>query len=232
MRALTLLLTLFLLEGCLATQRVQHETAQNARLAAERCSATLARVDSLITAEDKTRRVIQQELKARQTPVSNDSRDQSCPDLRKSLNNKTVVGAVEWATLDFGDHQRVARARMDTGASISSVSAHDIAEFERNGKRWARFTLPGGRQVSAVLERYADIRQAAAETDKRRVVRLGIKLGEISQVAEFTLKDRRHLNYEILVGRNLLRDLMVVDVARRYVLGRKPKLSATETPTR
>ena len=260
MRAFCMLLAVLLLEGCVATQSLQLETTEVARQAVQQCSETLTRMDALIAAQDgiiqaveretkalereaqaieletkaieRETNAIEREIKARQALTSSARVDQSCPQLRKSLSNKTVVGAVEWALIDFGSYQNVSQARMDTGASTSSISARNIAEFERNGKRWVRFTLADDQVVSLLLERYAEVRQASSEKDKRWVVKLGIKLGTISQVAEFTLKDRSHLSYDVLVGRNLLRDLMVVDVARRYVLGKKPKRPAKQTPAK
>ena len=124
--------------------------------------------------------------------------------------------------IDLGNEQLVAKARMDTGAATSSLGAHEIEEFERNGKRWIRFKLADGRTISQRLERFVNIRQAASERSRRPVVKLGVKIGQIAYIGEFTLADRSHLKYEILIGRNVLRDLMVVDVARLYVQGRKP----------
>jgi len=222
MRALSLLLAILLLQGCIATQSLQRENIQLTELAIEQCEQLLPKIDGLISAQDKTTKLIKRESAARKAMVSPARADQSCPELRKSLNNKTVVGAVEWGWIDFGTLQRAAKVRMDTGASTSSISARNIAEFERNGKKWVRFTLENEREVSLLVERYANVRQASEDKDRRLVVKLGIRLGTISQVAEFTLKDRSHLSYEVLVGRNLLRDLMVVDVARRYILGKQP----------
>lgn len=222
MRALSLLLAILLLQGCIATKSLQRENIQLTELAIDRCEQLQPKIDDLISAQKKTAKLIKRESDARKAMVSTARADQSCPELRKSLSNKTVVGAVEWAWIDFGSYQRAAKVRMDTGASTSSISARNVAEFERNGKRWVRFTLEDDREVSLLVERFANVRQASADKDKRWVVKLGIRLGTISQVAEFTLKDRSHLSYEVLVGRNLLRDLMVVDVARRYVLGKQP----------
>ena len=38
----------------------------------------------------------------------------------------------------------------------------------------------------------------------------------VRQVAEFTLADRTNLTYEVLIGRNILRDVMLVDVGKEY----------------
>ena len=224
MRAFIMLLAILLLQGCIATESLQRDTLQSAQLAAQQCSETLTQVNDLITEQQKTTKAIEREAKKSRAALTRPvQREQACPDLRKSLRNKTVVGAVEWAVVDLGSKQLIAKARMDTGASTSSLNATNISEFERNGQRWVRFTLADGTEVSKVLIRYVNVRQASTNKDRRRVVKLGIKLGTISYVGEFTLADRRHLKYEVLIGRNVLRDLMVVDVARLYVLGKKPK---------
>jgi hypothetical protein len=46
---------------------------------------------------------------------------------------------------------------------------------------------------------------------------LGVTIGHISQTAEFTLSDRSHLDYQLLIGRNILQDVMVVDVSEKDI---------------
>ncbi|WP_261841436.1 ATP-dependent zinc protease family protein [Aliamphritea ceti] len=236
-RGFYILLSVFMLEGCIASQQLQQETNQLAAQAVEQCSAAQVLMteqfdaqNKIITGLQRETKALKQEAKDRRELIITASADQSCSQLRKSLSNKAVVGAVEWSTVDYGGYQSVSKARMDTGATTSSINARNISEFERNGERWVKFTLADDQEVSLKLVRYANIRQASSTKDKRWVVKLGIKLGNITQVAEFTLKDRSHLNYDVLVGRNLLKDLMVVDVARRYVLGKKPKLASVDKP--
>mgnify|MGYP001795346356 FL=1 len=57
------------------------------------------------------------------------------------------------------------------------------------------------------------IQASSVEPERRPVIRLGIQLGPVRQLAEFTLSNRSHLDYQMLVGRNILRDVMLVDVS-------------------
>ena len=115
-------------------------------------------------------------------------------------------------------------ARIDTGAAVSSISAQDITEFERNGKRWYRFTVEANDhkiQVEAPYVRTSTIRQVSKHTTTERiVVALNVKVGDYSTTSEFTLSDRTRLQYPLLIGRTLMQDIAVVDVARDHIQGR------------
>ena len=114
-------------------------------------------------------------------------------------------------------------ARIDTGAETASLDARDIEMFERDGDDWVRFGIvhPEGGEVVMLerrLERRARILQANTDVAERRaVVVLGIVIGNIRQKAEFTLSNRSHLDYQVLVGRNILSDVMLVDVSQANI---------------
>ena len=61
------------------------------------------------------------------------------------------------------------------------------------------------------------LQSTSEEAERRAVIELGIVLGEVRQMAEFTLSDRSHLDFQMLVGRNILKDLMVVDVGQSNI---------------
>jgi len=138
-----------------------------------------------------------------------------------TLNDKLVVGSVEKVHIYPSD--LVLDARIDTGAETSSIDARNIEEFERDGKAWVRFTLvdrktntPHTVELKAV--RTVKILQSSVDEghDKRVVVRLKVTLGDKTEVSEFTLTDREHMKYPVLIGRSALKDLIIVDVSGRY----------------
>jgi hypothetical protein len=138
-----------------------------------------------------------------------------------NIGNKLVVGRVEWLWIEAIN--RVYEARVDTGATTSSISAQEITPFEKDGKRWVRFKLApddsdDGFEIEAPLVRYVRIRQASSDQlDRRPVAALTVRLGKMTEVAEFTLTDRTQMTYPILLGRSFLRDVAVVDVAKNNV---------------
>ncbi|MDN6297341.1 MAG: RimK/LysX family protein [Halomonas sp.] len=141
------------------------------------------------------------------------------------LKTKTLVGRSEWVGLP--KLETYLQARIDSGAKTSSLSAGDITTFERDGDDWVRFKLAlkdddevvearRDEWIEAPIERRVRIIQASGE-ESRPVISLLMTLGPIRQNVEFTLNDRSHLDYPVLLGRRFLLDIALVDVAQRYV---------------
>ncbi len=67
------------------------------------------------------------------------------------------------------------------------------------------------------IARNAKIIQSNDEDSERRaVVELQFAIGDHHQQAEFTLSDREHLSHPVLIGRNILRDVMLIDVGKEF----------------
>ena len=72
--------------------------------------------------------------------------------------------------------------------------------------------------IEAPFVRYVKIKQASADgSDRRPVVRLTMQLGSLTEKAEFSLKDRSDMDFSLLLGREFIKDVAVVDVAREFV---------------
>ena len=133
--------------------------------------------------------------------------------------DRMVVGRVERVRVDPPGF--IMDARIDTGADSSSIHAERISEFERDGKDWVRFDIVT-EQLNVTLERpvrrHVRVFQQSDKAGTRRpVVDMRILIGNISDTFEFTLADRSHLEHNMILGRNFLTDLAVVDVGQKYV---------------
>jgi hypothetical protein len=152
-------------------------------------------------------------------PQSTPGRQQ--PTLESIGTDKLVVGRLEKVRLT--PPGRVFHARIDTGATTSSLDAREIQVFERDGKRWVRFQIQAPNEETLykvekpVVRRVRIIQASKDEADRRPVVELQFQIGRIKMLEEFTLEDRSHMDYQVLIGRNILRDLMVVDVAKEFL---------------
>ena len=144
----------------------------------------------------------------------------------KTSDGKLILGEQEWVYIK-GLNINV-KARIDTGATTSSVSATDIEKFERDGKDWIKFKLAhneqSSREYSLPVERWVKIKQSSNvnKLQERAVIVAWVQVGDVKVHTEFTLTDRTHLNFGMLMGRSFFRDIAVVDVSKKYV---QPKVA-------
>lgn len=160
----------------------------------------------------------------------------SCPSLDELQQpqprhlDKKVVGSRE--RVMFTDLGIVHEARIDTGATTSSMDARDVEIFERDVEQWVRFKIvdPNSDELLELERkrvRRVLITQANTEDPERRpVIEMRLTIGDITQVAEFTLSNRSHLEFPVLIGRNVLRDLMLVDVGQHHLAEPQPPESS------
>ena len=147
--------------------------------------------------------------------------DKACPPEVSSNGDMLLVGELEQVWLQ--NLQLALSARIDTGAETASLDARSIEIFERDGRRWVRFEIlhPESGEPLAMerrLKRMVSILQASTtEPERRPVIKLDLTIGHVSQTAEFSLSDRSHLDYQVLIGRNILQDVMVVDVSKKNI---------------
>lgn len=130
--------------------------------------------------------------------------------------DKQLVGEKERVLITAVDV--LLRARIDTGMTTSKLDARNIQMFERNGEEWVRFTIidratDATHELERKRTRYVPTTKVE-DTVRRPVVELRITMGKVSQSAEFILADRSDQVYPLLIGRNVLRDVMLVDVSR------------------
>jgi len=130
--------------------------------------------------------------------------------------DKQIVGLREQALI--AGLNIVMQARISTNVPNSVVDARNIQMFERNGEEWVRFTIynPDTKEPH-VLERkrlrFQTVQSANPTPDRRPVVEIRFTIGKLTQRGEFILADRSDSEFPILIGRNLLRDVMLVDVS-------------------
>lgn len=142
---------------------------------------------------------------------------------------KEILGWVEHVRV--GKSRLELTAKLDTGADTSSLDATRIRRFRgKDGNRWVEFRVEDstGRRVrfKKPLVRTAYIKEHKGPSQKRSVVLMEICLGEYLQEVEVTLVDRSDFAYPVLLGRNALEGLAVIDPA--LTLTREPRCPIEE----
>lgn len=139
------------------------------------------------------------------------------------------VGWREWVRLpDLGDMRL--KAKVDTGARTSALHAFDVEIFERDGQEYVSFNVnPRQHNTSKVVATEAKlidrryVRSSAGRRTYRPVIETTIEVQGQSWPIEITLVARDRLRFRMLLGREAIRNRVVVDPGRSY-LGGKPKL--------
>lgn len=116
------------------------------------------------------------------------------------------------------------RAKLDTGAKTSSLHAINIERFKRNDEQWVRFqTIDPDEKtplppIETPLIRDVKIKRHKEKAQLRPVVEMTFCLdGQVYQ-SEFSLIDRGRFNYQVLLGRRMLQQGIIVDPATTFSL--------------
>jgi hypothetical protein len=139
-----------------------------------------------------------------------------------SAAERLILGWVERVVIETADFEM--RAKLDSGALTSSIHATDIERFEKDGQEYVRFTLHAeqgdeGQVIEKPLSRNVRIKRHGVESQRRPVVKLAFCIGGESRKAEFSLVDREHFIYPVLLGRRVLSEVALVDSAETYLSG-------------
>ncbi len=115
------------------------------------------------------------------------------------------------------------KAKLDTGATTSSLNALNKARFERDGEQWIAFDIIDPEnadntvRVERPITRNVRIVRHDGGFQRRPVVSIGLCIGPHYRDAEMSLIDRTHLNYQALVGRNHMNGIILVDSAETFL---------------
>ena len=112
--------------------------------------------------------------------------------------NRAVIGFIEYVTVTGNNkNKKTLKARIDTGAEKSSMDAKLAAELGLGPiiKR-KLITSAHGRMIRPVME-------AKIILEKKRIK------------SEFTIADRNHMKYKVLVGQNILKKGFLIDPLKK-----------------
>ncbi|MBI1367940.1 MAG: ATP-dependent zinc protease [Planctomycetes bacterium] len=153
---------------------------------------------------------------------------------------KAVIGWREWIALPQLGIKAI-KAKIDTGARTSALHAYDLFYFERRGVAMVRFCVhPMQRNKTQSIAAEAPVidlrrvRSSSGHADARPVVMTEMELMGQRRLIEVTLTNRDEMGFRMLIGREALRGLFVVDPARSFRATRpkRKKVRLKKRPTK
>jgi hypothetical protein len=124
---------------------------------------------------------------------------------KDEVNNKIIVGLTEKVIVKGESQNREVIARMDTGATKSSIDVSLAAEL----------------RLGPVID--SKLIKSAHGTKLRPIVEVNVEIKGRTLQARFTVADRSQMRYPVLIGQNLLRDNFLIDPSRRVDMPMKLK---------
>ncbi|MBU1199104.1 MAG: RimK/LysX family protein [Nanoarchaeota archaeon] len=112
------------------------------------------------------------------------------------MKKRTIVGLTEIVKVNSNSHEQELIARIDTGATKSSLD----------------LTLASELRLGPVVD--SRLIKSAHGSKLRPVVEAEINICGRTIKAKFTLADRNHMRYPMLIGQNVLRKGFLIDPSR------------------
>ncbi len=114
------------------------------------------------------------------------------------IENKITIGIIEEITILTDDYKKKnIKAKIDTGASKSSIDLNLASELK----------------LGPIIK--TKLIKSAHGVKVRPVLNITIILHKKKIKAEFTIADRKHMNYKMLVGQNILKKGFLIDPNKR-----------------
>jgi len=140
------------------------------------------------------------------------------------MKNKMVIGNLENCDLP-GLGIFDLQVRIDTGAKTSSLHVDNLSRYQKSGKPWVKFVIHSNiHNVEDVVECTAplhDVRRIKSSngaSEERYVIKTAVHLGNKSWSIEITLTDRSDMSYLMLLGREAMKDKVLIDPSATFLL--------------
>ncbi len=132
-----------------------------------------------------------------------------------------IIGVLEFIRVEPSG--LTLEAVVDTASEHTTIAARDVRLLEKDGKRFVSYVLvdPASDEqhaLEAPLLRRASVVDALGGSARNYVVTMWLTLGENRARVEVSLSENTDMPYPLVIGRNLLTDVAIVDVSRRHTL--------------
>lgn len=148
------------------------------------------------------------------------------------MKNKLIVGWEEWVSLPKLKLP-VVKAKIDTGAKISTLHAVNIKPTTRNGMSYVKFTTYPfvnddtiKRTVCLPILDQRGIISSNGKKELRYVITTPLKINNKVYDIELSLTNRSLMRFPMLLGRQALAQFAIADAGKSYCLGKYTSFEA------
>ena len=135
-----------------------------------------------------------------------------------------TLGWREWGALpDLGID--AIKMKVDTGARTSCLHAFKLEPFTKNGEDWLRIWVHPTQNSSdehvceAKIYDQREVTDSGGHRELRYVIKSKLKIGEFNDDIELTLTNRDSMKFRMLLGRQAMRGVFLVDPNESYLQG-------------
>lgn len=149
--------------------------------------------------------------------------------LNEQANTLLTFGWREWVVLPDLNLPAI-KAKVDTGARTSALHAFEVSPYTKNKIQYVEFKIhPLQDDIETIVNCQAKVLDNRVVTDSgghkedRLVIETLCTIGIHSWPIEVTLTARDNMKFRMLLGRNAIKNRALVDSAKSYLVGKKPK---------
>ncbi|WP_258239913.1 MULTISPECIES: ATP-dependent zinc protease family protein [Pseudidiomarina] len=135
-----------------------------------------------------------------------------------------TLGWREWGALpDLGI--TAIKMKVDTGARTSCLHAFKLEPFNKDGENWLRIWVHPEQDSNrehmceAKIHDQREVTDSGGHTELRYVIKSKLKVGDFYDDVELTLTNRDSMKFRMLLGRQAMRGVFLVDPDASYLQG-------------
>ena len=133
-----------------------------------------------------------------------------------------TLGWREWVSLPELGLSAI-KAKIDTGARTSALHAFQLERYRHDGAARVRFHMHPLQYdtetvivCDALLKDERPVTDSGGHTELRYVIETTVNIGSFSGPIEFTLTNRDSMRFRMLIGRQAMKNVFLVNPARSY----------------
>ncbi len=141
------------------------------------------------------------------------------------MNDFKIIGNQEWCVFNELNIPAI-NARVDSGATTSSIQATDISTYKKDNELWVKFQiqpLQDNRSLSIPCEKKVVdtriVKNSSGVPEKRYVISSLITLAGESWNIQLTLASRSKMEFKMLLGREAMQDRLIVNPSLEHIHG-------------